>query len=291
METPEKETVTGEIVQPDTSLVRTQSVTIEELANDEQGLEKIERGIAIMKTLRAASIALTFPHDWVLFKAEDRVTGYLQESGCQRMKDLWGIEVYDIGDWIRAELPDTGDFSWSISANGLSKRTGQVILGVAGTRYSYEDFITKRKLNKLQIETEVKKAARANLDGNIARELSGMKSVPVEELDQVWNKAEMGAYKTSKLCPRGRGFGSQAERQGAQVQQSDDLKPGEEPLCPQCEANDKPVKMKFVQAGTSRTSGKSYDAFWSCPIQNSGHKTVAHSDHMKVVESRRKAAE
>lgn len=285
------ESITGEIVPPDTGIARTQAATIEELSQTEEGIVKLNRGLEMMRVLRTASIAATFPHDWVLFRAAeptgDRITGYCQDAGCQRFADFWGIEIFDLEDFIKSEDPDTKEFSWSITGSGLSKRTAQMVTGITGVRYSYEDFITKRKLNRLRIDAEVKKAARANLHGSIIRALAGMKSVPVEELDQVWGQSEMSKYKNSKLCPHGRGFGSQAERQGAQVQQADDIQPGEEPLCEQCNP---PKKMKFVAAGESRSSGKPYAAFWSCSAQGSNHKTIPHAEHMKKVLDRRQAS-
>jgi hypothetical protein len=277
--------VEPEFVPPDTQLARTQGSTIEDLAQTEEGVDIIERGILIIKTLRAASIALTHPQDWVLFKAEDRITGYCQDAGCQRFSDLWGIEIVNLGTWERAEDPDTKDFSYSITADGISKRTGQTVTGITGVRYSTEDFITRRKLGRLQIDAEVRKAARANLHGSIVRELAGMKQVPEEELNSVWAQAQMTG-KTSAKCNRGRGFGTQAQRLGADVQQSDDLKPGEEPFCQQC---DPPTKMKFVPGGVSRDSQRPYDAFWACTVKDSKHKGLKHSDHMKGVEERRKA--
>ncbi len=277
----ETETVTGEIVPPDTGLVKAQSVTIEQLANDDLGLEKVERGIAIMKTLRAASIALTFPHDWVLFKAEDRITGYLQDAGCQRVKDLWGIEITDIQDYIRAEDPDTKDFSYSITGNGFSKRTAQLVENITGTRYSYEDFIVKRKLRNLQVEVEVKKAARANLDGSIVRELAGLKSVPMEELDAVWKTAGMGEYKTSKLCPRGRGFGTADERAGGSSDKNGGVEVQDIPFCSFCEP---PERLVF----------RAEKQFWGCrnyAKHPNDKMIIQHKDLLKQIEDRKKAAQ
>jgi hypothetical protein len=278
-----------EVVEKDTALASPAlPVSINELASSEEGLVRLERGIQIVKTLRRASIALTYPHDWILYKAEDRITGYLQDVGVQRVWDLWGIEQFDLGKFERTDDKETGDFSISITSSAFCKRTGQTIENITGTRYSYEEFIVKRKLKRLQIEPEVKKAARANMDGNQGRELMGLKSVPMEELDEVWASAGM-TWKSSKFCPRGRGFGTQAERSGAQVQQADDLKPGEEPICEQCDNGGKITKMKFVPAGTSSRTGKPYDAFWSCTVQNSGHKTVQHEEYKKILADRRKA--
>ncbi len=243
----ENETVAGEIVPPDTSIAKAQSSTIEELSQNEEGLAVLERGIEIMKVLRAASIAMTFPHDWVLFKAEDRVTGYCQDAGCQRFSDIWGIEIYNLSEWIRTKDEESGDFSWTITGDGLSKRTGQIVTGISGTRYSYEDFITRRKLPRLQIETEVKKAARANLHGSIVRELAGMKSVPEEELNGVWSVAGMGAYKTTKLSPKGRGFGTGNERAGGiSADKNGGISPTDIPFCSFCEP---PSRLVFREKG------------------------------------------
>ena len=279
-------TVEPEILGTDKSIVRYQGATIEELAQSDQGKAFLERAIDIMKTLRAASIALTYPHDWVLFKAEDRITGYLQDVGCQRIRDMWGIEIFNISDWTRVEGEDK-EFSYTLTADGMCKRTGGVVEKITGTRYSYEDFIVKRRLNKLQIEAEVKKAARANLDGSIVRELAALKSVPAEELDQVWAAAGMGGYKTTKLCPKGRGFGSQAERQGANIKQSDEIPAELQPMCQQC---DPPYRMKFVPSGVSKTNDRPYDAFWTC-TRNKDHKTVKHADVLKSIEDRKRASD
>ncbi len=274
------EVVTGEIVSPDTGLVRAQSVTIEQLANDVDGLEKTERGIAIMKVLRAASIAVTFPHDWVLFKAEDRITGFLQEVGCQRIRDIWGIEITDLQEFVRTEDAETKDFSYAITGNGYSKRTGQMVYDLTGTRYSYEDFIVHRKLKALQIETEVKKAARANLDGNIVRALAGMKSVPAEELDEVWIKAGMTSYKSTKLCPKGRGFGTANERAGGSSEKNGGVDVQDIPFCTYCEP---PERLVF----------RAEKQFWGC--RNYGKHPdqkmiIQHKDLLKQIEDRKKAA-
>ncbi len=276
MERTENEVVTGEIIPPDTSIARTQSATIEELAQSEEGVVKLDRGLGMMRTLRNASIAFTFPHDWVLFKADDRITGYLQDSGCQRIKDLWGIEIYDLGEWIKTEDPDTHEFSWTISGSGLSKRTGQVVVGISGTRYSYEDFIVHRKLKKLQIDTEVKKAARANLDGSIVRELAGVKSVPAEELDSVWSTAGMG-YKTTKLSPKGRGFGTANERAGGDSDRNGGVAPQDIPFCSFCEP---PERLVF----------RKEKGFWGCRNYEkhpNDKMIIQHADLLKKIAAQK----
>lgn len=273
-EDPSAKPVNGEIIPPDTTIVRSQASTVEELSQTPEGMVVLERGIEIMKVLRAASIAMTYPHDWVLFKAEDRITGYCQDAGCQRFSDIWGIEIYNLGTWDRTEDPDSKEFSWTITGDGLCKRTGQVVVGISGTRYSYEDFITRRKLPRLQVETEVKKAARANLHGSIVRELAGMKSVPVEELDKTWAVAGMGAYKTSKLCPKGRGFGTGNERAGGtSAEKNGGIAPTDIPFCSYCEP---PSRLVFREKGDP--------PFWGCANYTKHPKDKMIISHTELLE-------
>lgn len=277
-EDPNVRPVNGEIVGPDTAIARTQAATIEELSQTEEGKVIVARGIEMMKILRSASIAFTYPHDWVLFKADDRITGFCQDAGCQRFADIWGIEIYNLGEWMRTEDPDTKEFSWTITGDGVSKRTGLTVTGIAGTRYSYEEFITRRKLPRLQIETEVKKAARANLHGSIVRELAGLKSVPVEELDQVWSVAGMGAYKTSKLCPKGRGFGTGNERAGGtSAEKNGGIAPTDIPFCSFCEP---PERLVFREKGNP--------PFWGCrnwEKHKNDKMVISHEDLVKRLDA------
>jgi hypothetical protein len=104
-----------------------------------------------------------------------------------------------------------------------------------------------------QLELDVRKAARANLDGNITRELAGLKNVPLQELETAW----AGTSKNSAKCHYGRGFGTQKEREGARVHEGDKTDdPG--PNCPKCGS-----KMYYREAGTTN-SGREYPAFWGC---------------------------
>lgn len=275
-QTPQAE---AEVVERETGLAtRSIPVSIDEIAAQEGGEALVQRAIEIMKALRAASIALTHPSDWVLFKAENATTAFLQEVGCQRIQDLWGVEIYDLSPWTRTDDPDTKDFSYSITATGHSNRTGQTVYGITGTRYSYEPFITKRKLPALQIINEVQKAARANLNGNIVRELAGMKSVPIQELDLVWQLAKMS--KTSNDCAKGRGFGTADERVGGASNKTGGLEPADIPVCDYC---DPPVKLVYRESGN----------FWGCPMykkHESKKMTINHDVLLKRIEERKKLA-
>lgn len=278
----EQEIHNPEVVEEPKEVARPlQPFSVTDLAALDQGIMIMERKLQIIKTLRAASIALTFPQDWVLFKAEDRITGYLQDAGCDRVKDMWGIQIEKIGDLEKIEDPadEQGVFGYSITGEGYSKVTGQAVERMTGIRYSDEDFIISRKLKPIKLDAEVKKAARANLDGSILRELAGLKSVPIEELDQVWS----GSWKKSDKCPRGRGFGTADERAGGASEKSG-VAPEDVPKCGICK--DTPP-LVFRPARGDRA------AFWGCR-QYASHPNdkvfVDHARLLKDIEKRKSGA-
>lgn len=277
-ETETRQPVEAEIVERESSLERYVPKTLEEIAADEQGEVLAERKVNILRALRGASLAMTHPSDWVLFKADHGVTGFLQEVGCQRIRDLWGIEIYDWSEWTLTKDEETGDFSYSITASGRSKLTGQTVHEITGVRYSYEPFITKRKLHKLQIANEVQKAARANCEGNIVRELTGTKSVPEAELNQCWEIAKMA--KNTKDSPKGRGFGTADERAGGTSDKNGGIDQADIPVCDYC---DPPVKLVF----------RAEKNFWGCRNWEK-HKDqkmiIQHDALLKRIADRKKAA-
>ncbi len=262
------ETVEAELVKDAVDLRRPAvPVTITDLAErEDEGVAIIEARNTIIRTLRKASIAVTSPTDWILFKSKDAsVTGYLQDCGADRVRALWGIEVHPapsiapMWGFERTEAED-GSFAYTIRGSGVSRVTGETVSDLEGTRLSTEDFV---KLDTgIAREVKVKKAARANLDGGIVRELTGLRSVPIQELEDAWQ----GSWKKTTMCIRGRGFGSGAERAGAQTQEAPHVQPGAGPVCGICGA-----KAKFWPAGTGKTTGKPYSAFWSCPGEREQH--------------------
>ena len=68
-------------------------VTLQALAGDhERGLAVIKSKHVILTQLRTASLQLTNPQDWVLFRDKDgNVTAYLQDRGCDRVRPMWGV--------------------------------------------------------------------------------------------------------------------------------------------------------------------------------------------------------
>lgn len=168
---------------------------------------------------------MTDPEDWLLFRSEDgRVTAYLQDCGCERIRPLWGIDIHP----TKTEKidQDKQEYMVVVTGDAVSNVTKKVVEGLEGARCSTDDFC--RYKNGAQKLLSVRKAARANLDGGCVRELTGLSSVPMEELNEAWK----GTTKTSDHCRLGRGFGSKAERQNVAV--SYDGK--EAPKCPKCGA-------------------------------------------------------
>src|SRR3990167_9733075 len=195
---PRTEPIVPEVVEETRDLVRPSvPTTINELASHERGVAIVEQRLQIFNTMRVASIQLTMPNDWTLFKADDgRVSGYLGDQGCDRIKKLWGISVINLGKMERIDdLEHPGEFAYRITGDGTCGLTGEAVFGMEGVRYSTERYALE-KPEGIQRTVAVQKAARANLDGGITRELAGLKSVPAEEIDSAW-KASKETWKTT----------------------------------------------------------------------------------------------
>ena len=174
--------------------------------------EIVEARVQILETLRKASIRATHPEDWVLFKAraEDggQIVGFLEDAGTDRVRALWGIRIFNITKAEKIVGNDPTDFMYVITGDGECAITHEIVEQMEGGRSSKDDFCKDK--HGAALDMAVRKAARANLDGGITRELAGMKSVPVQELEAAW----IGTSKTIDRCRKGRGFGTHDERLG-----------------------------------------------------------------------------
>ena len=246
-----------EVLEPDVeqsdALIRHPGVpvSLDQLsARKGEALEILDARIAILETARKRAIRMTAPEDWILYKARDgRITGYLQDAGCDRIRDITGIEVFNVSEPKRIAGTDGASFLYIVTGCGRSKLTLQTVENMEGGRESTDDF-AKDKKGAAQ-ELAVRKAARANLDGNITRELAGLKSVPLEDLQAAWE----GTPKKWEHCHQGRGFGSGDERHGATRQGEPDVEP---PTCPHCQPPNT-VKLAYRQGRGDRK------AFYGCP--------------------------
>lgn len=256
-------------------------VTVEDLAllPEEGGVLVVQNRHKIVETIRKASIALTSPSDWLLFRTKEGVvTAYLQDSGCKRIWQLWGIEITPVGDFETISLAsdENGDYAIQCKADGRSRATGLFVEQVMGVRYSTEDFC--KDLPAIQKKVRVCQAAIANRDGNIIRALTGLKNVAIEEIESVYKAQATG--KNMANAAKGKGFGS--SREGLQNTPTDIVPP----ICELCNKT-----MRFV-AGT-----KDYEAYWKCADyvydrdkrQANGHSRVKDAQYRQELAARQGA--
>lgn len=228
--------------------------TITALSEREDAVQIIERAVQAVNTLRRASIAMTNPDDWTLYRSpEGRITGYLESLAAWNLRPLWGVSTQQVGEHYQVKHED-GVFAWCIEGDGYCKRTDIEIMGVVGVCYSNEDFLIHRKLHPVKLEIEMKRTARQRMEGIFVREGAGLKRVPAEELDDVWKSS---SWKRSALCPKGRGFGTADERAGAAGKSGID--PADIPNCPACSKNGIQVKLVFRPGKDNR------EGFFGCP--------------------------
>ena len=193
-------------------LVRSGPLTIMDLAIAKGGPKAVvDTMIEIMETFRRGAIRLTSPEDWILFRSIDKqsgselIIGYLQDKGCERVAKLYGVRVYDVSDAVRMDGDNADDYSYMQTASGECARTGEAIEKQIGSRSSTDDIAAQWReegMSENQIEIKVQKSCRANLDGNLIRALTGLNSVPLDDLMEAWK----GTSKTWKQCVRGRGW-------------------------------------------------------------------------------------
>jgi hypothetical protein len=225
-------------------------VTINDLAALKgEAVAVVDARVQVLETLRKSSIRATGAEDWLLFRAPaeqgGQVVGYLQDCGAERVRPIWGIEVFNVSKPEKIAGADPSSFTYLISGDGRCSITHQAIEQIEGGRSSGEDFC--RGKTGAELELLVRKAARANLDGRITRELAGMKSVPLDEIRAAW----VGTPKKVEACRLGRGFGTRDERLGGMSDKAPNVEP---PICPHCHA-----------VGQYRPAKGDRGAFYGCP--------------------------
>jgi hypothetical protein len=223
-----------EILEPEPSSLARRfvvPVTFEELASDiDAGLQMLERRNTLVTSARKWAIAQTWPEDYVVYQSVvGRITCYLSDAGGQRAAAIWGVNVINVSEPQIVGAPDGKHFAVIVRGDGYSRLSKQTVEGFIGARSSDEKFCEDK--SGQQLEIAVKKAARANLDGGIARALMGLKSIPIAELAAAW----VGSPKSIDNIPKGRGFGTQEERLGATREGTPDVTP---PTCTVCKGPD-----------------------------------------------------
>lgn len=282
----EKEIETETPIEVDGHSLAVIGETVTDLApmGAEEGKAIIEARKQIVDAAARASIALTHPEDWVLFRDEvsGRVTAYLQDSGCKRIMPIWGIQIPSPST---KRIEQGGDFAYVLSGDAFCTLTKTWYYGLKGIRTSKEHFLSQVK-DPLLKEIRVEEAARANLDGNAVRRAAGLQNIPEPFLNEVWQ----GSNKTTGRCSKGRGFGTKEERQGTAVRTSGtpDVTP---PICDSCGS-----QLQFIPAGSNDRG--TWEAYWRCreykydsskKVSN-GHSRVPHTDWQKTLAAKAAAA-
>jgi len=239
-------------------------VTLAELAARKgEAIEILEARIEILRMLHKAALRAIAPEDVLLFKSPDeqggQITAYLQDCGAERVRDYYGIEIFDVNAPEKILTNDPAIFHYIIRGSGRCKLTRQTIEAVEGGRSSTDDFCKDKK--GAELELAVRKAARANLDGRIVRELAGLSNIPADDLRQAWE----GTSKKLEHCRRGRGFGTRSERLGATSEKAPDVDP---PICAHCGTT-----------GVYRPATDKRRAFYGCP------KWESHKDKKFIVDA------
>jgi hypothetical protein len=174
----------------------------------EDALGIIDARAGVIRSVRRFALLETYPSDYTAFRRPDGVvTCYLDDDGCARVRDLFGISIFNVSRPERVAGTD-GSFMYFVTGDGRCSLTHQVIEAIEGGRSSSEKFCDGK--SGAELERVVRKAARANLNGTITRELAGLESIPIDELARVWT----GTPKSIDAIAKGRGFGTSAERLG-----------------------------------------------------------------------------
>lgn len=253
-------------------------VSVDELAalDENHGVAIVEQRHKIVDALRRASVSLTNPQDWLLFKADDRITAYLQDSGCQRIMALWGIEIIPKLGFIETRVGDdpNGPYAITCYADAFCNVTNIGMKDIEGTRYSDEDFVNGRDpLPPIKKKIRVQQAAIANRNGNAVRKLAGLSNVAIEFIEDVWK----GTGKAITLCPRGKGFGSKHERAGvgSAINDNPDIKP---PICDMCN-----MPMDHVRAGEK--DGRKWEGYYKCKSYVWDNSKRTGNGHSRISEN------
>jgi len=221
--------------------------TLDELAaRKRDAMTIVEARIDVLKRVRVWALRSTWPQDFVLFRSDDGlVIAYLEDAGCDRIRPYFGIEIVGVTEPAKTTMAD-GSYYYTIRAGGICKLTGEILEPVEGGRASTDDFV-KHVTDPLQKDLNVRKAARASVDGIVVRTLAGVQSIAIEELREAWQ----GTTKQVDQCRKGRGFGTKSERFGGAREGDPTVTP---PECPVCK-----VALRYIPAKDNRP------AFYGCP--------------------------
>jgi len=178
-----------------------------------------------LDTLRATAIRRTKPGDWTIYKGrgDTEPVGVPRDSACVEIRKWFGISItghrgamndYAVpGPRVSKAEDDPTVTVLEMWADGYCARTGERIEGIYLALRSDDDFIGRQRKNEdgshWTTVQDMQASVRTSLDGKITRILSGLRKVPVSELEKYqldWRKAHLGP-----------GFGTGADRAAGKV--------------------------------------------------------------------------
>lgn len=155
-------------------------------------LRNTEEAIEAINALQIASIRLTYPEDWVLFRAKDGAEiCYLQDAGCERVRPLWGIDFdrVSLKEDVDDRMLEDGNYVAEAIIRCRCALTGETIEEM-GFRSSAGFFgpewekVTKAEsaVEIARLKANIRKASIVNGKGRCIRTVSGLAQVPVSKL-------------------------------------------------------------------------------------------------------------
>lgn len=154
--------------------------------------DRAEKIIAATNRIMEAALKITTSNDWVIIGG----TPYLQESGAQKVAQLFGISTQIIGN-PTVEADNEGYKTYTYKIRFMMKDR---FIECEGSRSMKEDFFAKTK-NGLKKpdeidERDVKMAAYTNcMNNGIKRMIAGLKNIDVATLERAgFNVSEMKGY-------------------------------------------------------------------------------------------------
>ncbi len=159
-----------------------------EIAFDAQkAIAKVEAITKAIEGCVKVSISRTNTADWVRMAAKGKESFYLQATGAQKVRAVWGIYFRD-RVVTKENYPD-GSYAYHVSGVCGSKLLdqlagGEVTIEVDGGRSSSDAFFTGRDGNKFVDPLDVRKAAVSNWEARAVCNLLGLKNFTAKDLER-----------------------------------------------------------------------------------------------------------
>jgi len=190
-----------------------ESLNLQELAVSDPAklVDTINKWADAVETIRERAVKSTRPIDWVLMKTNEGViTGFPKRSGCEKIRKILGISIYNVQQPATQEDPkDHTRIAVSVVGDGVCGLTRETVEGVRGLRSSSEKFI-----GRAAQWTDLFQAARSALDNRITRILGAVSQVELAELARIQG---MTPEEFEGLANKGSGYGSAAQREASRA--------------------------------------------------------------------------